>query len=74
MREEEKVIKPTQKVEKIDIKNIDEKGVYAYMARAGTKNKQIQKLIYEQAEVAAGTSVPVEILKQVVKILRKGKY
>ena len=56
-----------------EVKNIDEEGVYEYMVRAGTKNKKIQKLIYEQAEIAAGTSIPVEVLKHVVKILKKKK-
>ncbi len=71
--QEDKVIEPVKKVSKVkvDVKSIDEKGVYQYMARAGTKNEKIQKLIYEQAEIAAGTSIPVEILKQVVKILKK---
>lgn len=67
---EDKVV-TVKKVSKEKVKNIDEKGVYEYMTRAGTKNEKIQKLIYEQAEIAAGTSVPVEVLKQVVKILKK---
>jgi len=41
------------------------------MARAGTKNEKIQRLIYEQAEIAAGTSVPIDVLKHIVKILKK---
>ena len=40
------------------------------MERAGTKNKQIQKIVYEQAEAAAKSSKPVEVLKQVVKIIK----
>jgi hypothetical protein len=68
---EDKVIAPKKRINKEEVKNIEEEGVYAYMARAGTKNEKIQKLIYEQAEIAAGTSVPVEVLKQVVKILKK---
>ena len=50
--------------------NITEEEVYAYMERAGTKNKQIQKIVYEQAEAAAKSSKPVEVLKQVVKIIK----
>ncbi len=67
---EEKAIAP---VKKVDVKNISEEGVYEYMTRAGTSNKKIQTLIYEQAEIAAGTSIPVEVLKQVVKLLKSKK-
>ena len=56
-----------------DLLNIDEAGVYAYMERAGTSNPKVQKLIYEQAEAAAQSSRPVEVLKQVVKMLKTKK-
>ncbi len=69
----EKVIAPSKKVSTEEVKNITEEGVYAYMARAGTKNEKIQQLVYEQAEVAAGTSRPVEVLRQVVKLLKSKK-
>ena len=65
---------PKPKVKKISVKdilNITEEGVYEYMERAGTKNPNIQKLIYEQAEAAAHSSRPVKVLAQVVKILKK---
>lgn len=71
--EEEVVEKPKPQRESLsssDVLNIDEKGVYAYMDRAGTKNPQVQKIIYEQAEAAAQSSRPVLVLKQVVKILK----
>lgn len=70
---EEKAIEPEKKVDKIDVKNITEEGVYAYMSRAGTKNERVQQLIYEQAEQAAGSSRPVEVLRQVVKLLKSKK-
>jgi len=57
-------------ISKIDVKNITEEGVYQYMTRAGTKNETIQKLIYEQAEQAAGSSKPVEVLRQVVRLMK----
>ncbi len=66
---EEKIVKP----KKVDVKNISEEGVYSYMLRAGTSNPKIQQLIYEQAEVAAASSRPVEVLKQVVKLLKSKK-
>lgn len=60
-------------VSKTDVKNITEEGVYQYMTRAGTKNEKVQKLIYEQAEKAAGSSVPVDVLRQVVKLMKTKK-
>jgi hypothetical protein len=56
-----------------DVLNMSEADVYGYMERAGTKNPQVQKIIYEQAEAAAGSSRPVEVLKQVVRILKAKK-
>jgi len=47
--------------------------IFRYMDRAGTKNKQVQEVIYEQSEVAAEGSRPVDILKQVIKVLSKKK-
>lgn len=71
MVKEEKVIEPIKEVKKIDIKNITEEDVYKYMARAGTQKKEVQELIYEQAEIEAGSSIPVQVLKQIVKVLKK---
>lgn len=78
---EEKVSKPkvVKEVKKVDpkdllkkkLKNITEEGIYKYMQKAGTKNAKIQELVYEQAVAAAGSGEPFEVLKQVVKILKK---
>jgi hypothetical protein len=70
VQKEAKETPKPKKVAKVDVKNITEEGVYQYMERAGTKNETIQKLIYEQAEQAAGSSKPVEVLRQVVKLLK----
>jgi len=74
---DEEVIKentePQKQITSQDLKNITEEGVYDYMTRAGTKNPQVQKIIYEQAEIAAGTSIPVNVLMHVVKILKSKK-
>ena len=43
------------------------------MERAGTSNKQIQTIIYEQAETAVGSDKPVEVLKQIVKFFKNKK-
>ncbi len=71
-----KVLKEVIKVNTKDIlkkklKNITEEGIYKYMKNAGTKNAKIQELVYEQAVAAAGSGEPFEVLKQVVKILKK---
>lgn len=61
------------KVSKSDLLNMTEEDVYAYMDRAGTKNEQIQKIIYEQAEIAAGSSKPYKVLGHVIKLLKSKK-
>jgi len=50
-----------------------EADVYAYMDRAGTRNAQVQKLVYEQAELAAKSSKPYKVLAQVVKLIKTRK-
>lgn len=70
---EEKCVKESRRLKKIkttDLLKITEKEVYEYMRRAGTKNEKIQKIIYEQAETMAQSSKPVDVLKQVVRILK----
>ncbi len=67
--QEKKIVE--KKIKPVDIRNITKEGVYDYMKRAGTKSEQIQNIIYEQAQVAAKSDKPVEILKQVVKILKR---
>lgn len=63
------------KKRKMDIEqlreNLTDDDIYKYMERAGTKNKKIQEIIYEQASAAASDASPFEILRQVVKILNK---
>lgn len=80
LMEEEKSLPPQKKAEKKisekemmlkKLKNITEAQVYKYMERAGTKNKKIQELVYEQAAAAAQSGEPYKILRQVVKILKK---
>jgi len=72
LMESKKKKKLTEKeVIKRKLKNITKEGIYKYMKKAGTGNPTIQELIYEQAVVAAGSSEPFEVLKQVVKILKK---
>ncbi|MFW9871880.1 MAG: hypothetical protein ACFFG0_02175 [Candidatus Thorarchaeota archaeon] len=52
-------------------KNLKEEDIYKYMDRAGTKNKQIQDIIFEQASANSKTQEPIDILKNVVKIIQK---
>lgn len=71
-----KEMAPVQEIKKIttkDLMNMTEEDIYAYMDRAGTRNKKVQALIYEQATSLAASGKPVEILKQVVKILKNHK-
>jgi hypothetical protein len=73
VKEVKKVKKESKKISPKDLLNMTEEDVFAYMERAGAKNPQIQKIIYDQAEAAAGSSKPVDVLKEVVKILKAKK-
>jgi hypothetical protein len=52
-------------------RNLTKEDVYKYMTNSGTKNAKIQDIIYEQACALAKTSKPVDILKQVIKVMKK---
>ena len=54
-------------------KKLTKEDVYKYMKRAGTKNPKIQEIVYEQAVIAAKTNAPVEVLRQVITIMKKNK-
>ncbi len=54
-------------------RNLTEKDIYKYISKAGTKNPKIQNIIYEQASALAKTSEPIDILKQVIKVMKKKK-
>ncbi len=54
-------------------KTLTKEGIYKYMTRAGTKNPHIQEIVYEQAVIAAGNNKPIEVLKQVISIMKKNK-
>jgi len=79
LMEDDKLVKEVKKQKKLNekdllkkkIKNITEDQIYKYMEKAGTKNRKIQELIYEQSVAAAGSGEPFKVLKQVVKILKK---
>lgn len=71
--EEVKEIRSNKKFSKADLLNMTEEDVYAYMTRAGTKNEKVQEIIYQQAESAAQSSRPVNVLKEVIKILKSKK-
>jgi hypothetical protein len=75
----DKMIKEVTKQKKLNekdllkkkLKNITKEGVYKYMERAGTRNPKIQELVYDQAVAAAGSGEPVQVLKQIVQIMKK---
>jgi len=53
-------------------KNLKEEDIYKIMEKLGSKNKKIQKIIYEQACTVSKTQQPQDILKSVIKILKRG--
>ena len=52
-------------------RNLTKEDILKYIEKKGTKNAEIQELIYEQAKIAASKDTPPHILKEVVKIMRK---
>lgn len=81
---EEKAIKtPTKQPKKVitesnpdkwskeKLKNITEKQIFEFMERAGTKNKKIQKVIFESAQANAKSADNFAIFTNVVKALKK---
>jgi hypothetical protein len=54
-------------------KALSKDDILRYMERSGTKNPKIQKVIYEQAELTAKGSNPIDVLKQVIKIVNRKK-
>lgn len=53
------------------IKKFTKEDVFSYMDRAGTTNKTIQEVLYNRAEAAAKTDKPVDVLREVIKLLKK---
>jgi hypothetical protein len=54
-------------------KKLTKEDVYKYIDRAGTKNPQIQEIVYEEAVIAAGNNKPIEVLRHVISIMKKRK-
>lgn len=53
------------------IKHFSKEDVFSYMERAGTTSKRIQEVLYNRAEVAAKSDKPVDVLREVIKLLKK---
>jgi len=70
-----KPFQPVRQAKKVitkeDIMNVTEDQIYIYMEKAGTKNPDVQKIIYEQASQGAVNNY--DILKNVVKIIKRKK-
>lgn len=54
-------------------RNLSKEDIYKYIEKAGTKNSKIQDIIYEQASVQAKSAKPIDILKHVIKVMKKKK-
>jgi len=54
-------------------KKLTKEDIFKYMHRAGTQNPQIQEIVYEQAVLAAKNNKPIEVLRQVINIMKKKK-
>jgi hypothetical protein len=53
--------------------NLKREDILKYIEKSGTKNPQIQEIIYEQAANTASSGQPIDILRQVIKIMKKKK-
>ncbi len=58
---------------KTKLKNLTEEDIYDYMARAGTKNKQIQEIVLSDARKKAESGDLLKVFKEVVNALKKPK-
>jgi len=50
---------------------LNEDMIMKYIEKAGTRNKKIQSIVYEQAVSEAGSGKPIDVLRQVIKIMKK---
>ena len=68
---------PKKEKKKITLKefkqNLTKDDIYKYMHRAGTTNEKIKDIVYEQAVTLAKSAEPVEILRNVIQIMKKKK-
>lgn len=63
---------PKRKINLQELKqNVTEEDVMKYIENAGTRNPKIKEIIYEQASAASSKHTPFEVLRQVVKIMKK---
>jgi len=65
---------PAPKKKEVEIKllnNVTKEDIFKFMNHMGTKNKSVQKVIYEQCEVQVGSDNPKNILKEVYRVLKK---
>jgi hypothetical protein len=72
--EKKSLVESTKKktgITKEYLRNITQEGIIKYIEKAGTKNKDIQRIILEQARTAAQSNDNFKILKEVVKIMKK---
>jgi hypothetical protein len=54
-------------------RRLTKEDIFKYIEKAGTKNPKIQEIIYEQAAMSAKNDTPVEVLKQVINLMKKKK-
>jgi len=54
-------------------KTLTSEDVYKYIKKVGSKNPRIQEIVYEQAVHAAGNNKPIDVLKEVIKVMKKNK-
>ncbi len=73
---EDLIIEPEKKQSKFkDVgdfkKNLSKEDVFNWLSNRGTKDKEIQELIYEQAVSQAGSGQPYKVLLELTKVIKK---
>jgi len=54
-------------------KNLTEKDVYKWLNKNGTKNKQIQEIVYQQTASQIGSTTPYKVLVELQKVYKLTK-
>lgn len=52
-------------------KNLSQEDVYNWLTKKGTKDKEIQKIVYEQAVAQAESAEPYKVLLELAKVIKK---
>jgi hypothetical protein len=73
VREDKAVAPAKKKVSRQMMENLTEAQVYKLMEKLGTTSPKIKEILYDQASSQAESGKPVDVLKEIIKIMGKRK-